>query len=146
MNPNVGEPGSRSTGPNVAMPSAASGQRRECSTKKASAPAMVSAGLVVGRRSSARTSSGPEPIAQTTLVPPTSIPPTINVPAIASPLAEMRYSPLVVALGADVRATRSEAPTARAPHPTAREGAAQQCSRHHPHEEDVMSSDLCYTP
>jgi hypothetical protein len=76
MKPNVGDDGARSTGPNDPMPIPASGPRRVCaSRKKAMAWPMVSAGLVVGSRASARTSSGPVPTTQTNLVPPPSTPP-----------------------------------------------------------------------
>src|SRR5262245_5291017 len=79
--PHVGEAGSRSTGPNDAMPSAATGP---CCAKNATAAAMVSAGAPVGTRVSARMSSGPVPTAQTSFVPPASTPPSavlLNRPA-----------------------------------------------------------------
>ena len=75
MKPNVGEPARRSTGPNDAMPSARGApycDRQRSST--ASICRSVSSRSPVGRRSTARTSSGPVPRMQTHLVPPNSTP------------------------------------------------------------------------
>ena len=122
MKPNVGECACRSTGPNVARPRAARGQRRVCSVKNVTARWIVSAGPVLASRVSARTSWGPVPMAQTSLVPPTSTPPTSGAPAASvSAVVEMLYPPRA--------APRRPSLAARAPL-----------------EEDTMSADLRYTP
>jgi hypothetical protein len=62
----------RSTGPNEPIPIASTGPAR---TKKAIARPIVSSGVVVGKVSTARKSSGPLPTAHVHLEPPVSIPP-----------------------------------------------------------------------
>jgi aspartyl-tRNA(Asn)/glutamyl-tRNA(Gln) amidotransferase subunit A len=75
------------------------------------------------------------------------MPPTTNVLAIASPLAEMRYPPLVVSRCAPTCARRRQsAGRPRVSHATPREAPRNSVAATIPHEEDVMSSDLCYTP
>ena len=66
-------PRARSTGPNEPIPTASSGPSR---SKNATAPAIVSAGLVVGTVEAAWTSSGPVPTAHSHLEPPASMPPS----------------------------------------------------------------------
>jgi len=72
IRPQVGEPSRRSTGPNEPTPSASTGPSR---SKNAVARAIVSSGVVVGKVSLARRSSGPVPTAHCHFVPPVSIPP-----------------------------------------------------------------------
>src|SRR6185436_20967390 len=75
MKPQVGEPTRMSTGPNDAMPSA---RGAPCCTRQRSRTdsiwRIVSSRSPVGRRSIARTSSGPVPRMHTHLVPPNSTP------------------------------------------------------------------------
>jgi hypothetical protein len=65
-------PRARSTGPDEPIPIASTGPSR---SKKATASAIVSAGLVVGIVEPARRSSGAVPTAHSHLEPPASMPP-----------------------------------------------------------------------
>src|SRR4051794_40581172 len=68
------------------MPMAASGSACCCSWKKAMIWGRFSSGVVVGKRVSARRSSGPVPTAQTIFVPPASMPP-YNICSVLPPCA-----------------------------------------------------------
>jgi hypothetical protein len=80
MCPNLGEPLTRSTGPNEAIPIAEMGSCRCFSRNQSITRAIKRPGLSPVANScrflGSRTSSGPRPRAHTNLVPPASIPPT----------------------------------------------------------------------
>jgi hypothetical protein len=73
IEPQVGDPGRRSTGPKEPIPTARTGPSR---SKRAIVRPIVSNGVVVGIVSVAASSPGPVPTANSHFVPPASIPPT----------------------------------------------------------------------
>ena len=74
MCPYLSDFGSSSTGPKLAMPRAAKpGPTAQRSSTARMVP-RVSSGVVVGRRTVSRTSSGPDANTQTHFVPPSSMP------------------------------------------------------------------------
>jgi hypothetical protein len=78
IEPQVGDPGRRSTGPKEPIPTARTGPSR---SKRAIVRPIVSNGVVVGIVSVAASSPGPVPTAHSYFVPPASIPPTTVTPS-----------------------------------------------------------------